>query len=70
MLLVVDVGNTQTHVGLMEAGVLIDDWRIATVRHRTGDEIAGLLHGLPGAARDAGERRRSTRSASRLSSRG
>ena len=40
MLLVVDVGNTQTHVGLIEAGVLIDDWRIATVRHRTGDEIA------------------------------
>ena len=46
MLLVVDVGNTQTHVGLMDAGVLIDDWRIATVQHRTGDEIAGLLHGL------------------------
>jgi type III pantothenate kinase len=46
MLLAVDVGNTQTHLGLLEAGRVVADWRIATVRHRTGDEIAGLLHGL------------------------
>ena len=46
MLLAVDVGNTQTHVGLLEAGEVVADWRIATVRHRTGDEIAGLLYGF------------------------
>lgn len=46
MLLVVDVGNTQTVVGLVEEGEVVAHWRIATVRHRTGDEIAGLLHGF------------------------
>jgi type III pantothenate kinase len=46
VLLAVDVGNTQTHLGLLEAGTVVADWRIATVRHRTGDEIAGLLHGF------------------------
>jgi type III pantothenate kinase len=46
VLLAVDVGNTQTHLGLLEADEVVADWRIATVRHRTGDEIAGLLHGL------------------------
>jgi type III pantothenate kinase len=46
MLLVVDVGNTQTVVGLMESGQVVNHWRIATVRHRTGDEIAGLLQGF------------------------
>ena len=46
MLLVVDVGNTQTVIGLVEGGEVVNDWRIATVRHRTGDEIAGLLQGF------------------------
>lgn len=46
MFLAVDVGNTQTHLGLMESGEVVCDWRMATVRHRTGDEIAGLLHGF------------------------
>ncbi len=46
MLLVVDVGNTQTVIGLIEAGTVVDYWRIATVAHRTGDEIAGLLQGF------------------------
>jgi len=46
MLLVVDVGNTQTHVGLADNGVIVDEWRLATVRHRTSDEIAGLLQGF------------------------
>lgn len=46
MLLVVDVGNTQTHLGLMDAGSVVDEWRLATVRHRTSDEIAGLLQGF------------------------
>jgi type III pantothenate kinase len=46
MLLVVDVGNTQTVIGLMDGEEIVDHWRIATVRHRTGDEIAGLLVGF------------------------
>jgi type III pantothenate kinase len=46
MLLVVDVGNTQTHIGLISGGDVVDEWRLATVRHRTSDEIAGLLQGF------------------------
>jgi type III pantothenate kinase len=46
MLLVADVGNTQTHVGLMDGGDVVGEWRLATVRHRTSDEIAGLLQGF------------------------
>jgi type III pantothenate kinase len=46
MLLVVDVGNTQTVIGLIDAGTIVADWRIATVRHRTADELAGLLQGF------------------------
>jgi type III pantothenate kinase len=46
MLLVVDVGNTQTHLGLMDDGGVVGEWRLATVRHRTSDEIAGLLQGF------------------------
>ena len=46
MLLVVDVGNTQTVIGLLAGDEVVDRWRIATVRHRTSDEIAGLLQGF------------------------
>ena len=46
MLLAVDVGNTQTVLGLYEAGELAEDWRVATDRTRTGDELAVLLGGL------------------------
>ncbi len=46
MLLAVDVGNTQTVAGLLDGRDVVDRWRIATVRHRTSDEIAGLLQGF------------------------
>jgi len=46
VLLVVDVGNTQTHIGVLSDGTVVDEWRMATVRHRTSDEIAGMLQGL------------------------
>jgi type III pantothenate kinase len=46
MLLAVDVGNTQTHIGLFEDQRLIADWRFATVREKTGDELAVLVEGL------------------------
>ena len=46
VLLAVDVGNTQTVLGLYEAGELAEDWRVATDRTRTGDELTVLLGGL------------------------
>jgi type III pantothenate kinase len=46
MLLTVDVGNTQTAVGLFSGKDLAGDWRFATDVRKTGDEIAVLLEGL------------------------
>ena len=46
MLLAVDVGNTQTVLGLYENGQLSENWRTATDRTRTGDELGVLLGGL------------------------
>jgi type III pantothenate kinase len=43
MLLAIDVGNTQTVLGLYDGDQLRDHWRIATERHRTGDELGALL---------------------------
>jgi len=39
MLLVVDVGNTQTHLGTYDGEVLVEHWRFATVRSSTADEL-------------------------------
>jgi type III pantothenate kinase len=46
VLLAVDVGNTQTVLGLYDEETLTDHWRIATDRSRTGDELGVLLAGL------------------------
>jgi type III pantothenate kinase len=46
MLLVVDVGNTQTHFGTYEGGELVEHWRFATVRESTADEIGAALRNL------------------------
>src|SRR4026208_422436 len=48
MLLVVDVGNTNTVLGLYppQGDELAAHWRVATDGTRTGDEYAVLLHGL------------------------
>jgi len=46
MLLAVDVGNTQTVLGLYRGETLADHWRVATDRSRTGDELGVLLGGL------------------------
>ncbi|HXO07930.1 MAG TPA: type III pantothenate kinase [Solirubrobacteraceae bacterium] len=50
MLLVVDVGNTQTHFGVFEAGTdkLTEHWRFATVRESTQDELGAQLSNLLG----------------------
>ncbi|MDE3133751.1 MAG: type III pantothenate kinase [Acidobacteriota bacterium] len=48
MLLVVDVGNTQTHFGVFKDGseVVAEHWRFATDRESTADELAALLANL------------------------
>jgi type III pantothenate kinase len=43
MLLAVDVGNTQTVFGLYDEDRLVDQWRLNTEPHRTGDELGALL---------------------------
>jgi type III pantothenate kinase len=46
MLLAVDVGNTQTVLGLYEGERLEQHYRIATEPHRTADELAALYRNL------------------------
>ena len=46
MLLVVDVGNTQTHLGTYDGELLIEHWRFATVRESTADELGAALRNL------------------------
>ena len=46
MLLVVDVGNTQTHLGTYDGGELVEHWRFATVRESTADELGARLRSL------------------------
>jgi type III pantothenate kinase len=48
MLLTIDVGNTNTVLGIFRSTEVIEDWRIATVPDRTADEIAVVLQGLLG----------------------
>jgi len=48
MLLAVDVGNTQTMVGMFEREELQQHWRLATVAERTADEWALIFQGLLG----------------------
>ena len=46
MLLVVDVGNTQTHIGTFAGDDLVEHWRYATVRQSTADELGAALRAL------------------------
>lgn len=46
MLLAVDVGNTNTVLGLYEGDTLVENWRVATDRKRMADEYAVMLKGL------------------------
>jgi type III pantothenate kinase len=50
MLLVVDVGNTQTHFGVFKPGAstVTEHWRFATVRESTQDELGAALSNLLG----------------------
>ena len=46
MLLVVDVGNTQTHFGTFRGEELLEHWRFATVRESTADQLGAALRNL------------------------
>jgi type III pantothenate kinase len=46
MLLAVDIGNTQTHLGAFDGAELVEHWRFRTVSGATGDEIAERIAGL------------------------
>ena len=46
MLLAVDVGNTQTHLGAFNGQELVRDWRLATFPNATADELAGTISQL------------------------
>jgi len=46
MLLAVDVGNTQTALGLYDGDTLADHWRLASERSTTADELGVVMAGL------------------------
>jgi type III pantothenate kinase len=46
MLLAVDVGNTQTHLGAFRNGKLGHDWRLTTLPSATSDELAATVSDL------------------------
>src|SRR6195952_1282141 len=46
MLLAVDIGNTQTHLGAFEGESLVEHWRFQTRSGATGDELAERIAGL------------------------
>jgi len=43
MLLAIDIGNTQTFIGLLKDTEVISSWRMATPRRETSDEIGTLV---------------------------
>ncbi len=46
MLLAIDVGNTNTVLGIYDGDVLVDNWRVWTERDRTSDEYGILMRNL------------------------
>jgi type III pantothenate kinase len=46
MLLAVDIGNTQTHLGVFEGESLAEHWRFQTRAGATGDELAERIGGM------------------------
>lgn len=46
MLLVIDIGNTNTSLGVFDGATLAADWRLTTVRARTVDEWGVLARNL------------------------
>jgi type III pantothenate kinase len=46
MLLTIDVGNTQTVLGLFDGEEIVEHWRLATDPRRSADELGLLVRGL------------------------
>ena len=51
MLLAIDVGNTSTVFGLFDGVALTEHWRVATERHKSGDELGALYRNFVELAR-------------------
>ena len=51
MLLAIDVGNTSTVFGLFDGRELAEHWRVATERHKSGDELGALYRSFLDPAR-------------------
>ncbi|MEJ2482638.1 MAG: type III pantothenate kinase [Gemmatimonadota bacterium] len=49
MILAVDIGNTETLLGLFDGDEVRDSWRLSTERQRTGDELYLQIGALLGA---------------------
>ena len=43
MLLAIDVGNTNSAIGVYRGDTLVGNWRVSTTRERTSDESGMLL---------------------------
>ena len=50
MLLAIDVGNTQTHVGMFSDDELVQHWRFATARFATGTRLPPCWRGCSACA--------------------
>lgn len=50
MLLAVDIGNTNIHLGMYQDGAWVHTWRARTVAEKMPDEYAVLMHGFFSAA--------------------
>ena len=61
MLLAIDVGNTQTHLGAFDGDELAEHWRFRTVAGATGDELAERIAGLLALSGDRARRGRGAR---------
>src|SRR6202034_2442658 len=46
MLLTIDIGNTNTVLGVFDGETIVEHWRVATVPDPPADENAGVLYGL------------------------
>ena len=54
MILAIDIGNTETMLGLFDGDEVVDSWRLSTERHRTGDELFLQLSALLASRADEG----------------
>jgi len=54
VILAIDIGNTETMLGLFDGDEVVDSWRLSTERHRTGDELFLQLSALLATRADEG----------------